>query len=129
MAQKISVELVDDLVGKTADETVTFALDGVEYEIDLSTKNASALRKAYAGYVEAGRRIGGRKARGAARQVATGVDTKAVPAWAASSVTSPAPRALGRLPRARPSDSGQSSQGRRRSAATLEHAEDIRFAE
>ena len=38
---KVITELVDDIDGSTAEETVSFALDGVEYEIDLSTPNAS----------------------------------------------------------------------------------------
>jgi hypothetical protein len=44
VASKTVVELLDDLDGGRADETVTFALDGVDYEIDLSTANAAALR-------------------------------------------------------------------------------------
>jgi hypothetical protein len=32
MAQRVQVELVDDLSGETADETVRFGLDGTEYE-------------------------------------------------------------------------------------------------
>ncbi len=40
MAQKVQVLLVDDLDGGEADETVTFALDGKTYEIDLTTANA-----------------------------------------------------------------------------------------
>ena len=51
MAQKISVLLVDDLDGSDAAETVRFGLDGVSYEIDLSEKNAKALREALADYV------------------------------------------------------------------------------
>ena len=47
MAKKVTVSFVDDLDGKTAaDETVAFTLDGVAYEIDLSTKNAEKLRAA-----------------------------------------------------------------------------------
>ena len=45
MAQKVQVLLVDDLDGSEATETVTFGLDGVSYEIDLSSGNASKLRK------------------------------------------------------------------------------------
>ena len=41
MAQKVQVVLVDDLDGGTADETVTFSLDGVSYEIDLTHDNAA----------------------------------------------------------------------------------------
>ena len=47
MAQRIVTELTDDTNGKPADETVTFGLDGREYEIDLTSKNAAALRKAF----------------------------------------------------------------------------------
>jgi hypothetical protein len=45
MAQKITVALEDDLDGGPADETVRFAIGGSEYEIDLSTKNATAFRR------------------------------------------------------------------------------------
>jgi hypothetical protein len=46
MAQKTIVQLIDDLDGTSSDsiETVTFGLDGVVYEIDLSDDNAEALR-------------------------------------------------------------------------------------
>ncbi len=64
MAQKVVVELTDDLDGSEAAETVTFGLDGVEYEIDLSDDNASELRDALAQYVEHGRKTGGRRQSG-----------------------------------------------------------------
>jgi nucleoid-associated protein Lsr2 len=62
MAQKVLVQLVDDLDGTSSDDvtTVRFGLDGVSYEIDLNAANAERLRKVYADYVEAGRRTGGR---------------------------------------------------------------------
>lgn len=66
MAQKVTVSLVDDLDGGTAEETVEFGLDGISYEIDLSNKNASKLRDALANYVAHSRRAGGRR-RGGAR--------------------------------------------------------------
>ncbi|GGM83637.1 Lsr2 family protein [Longimycelium tulufanense] len=59
MAQKVTVQLIDDLDGGTAAETVTFALDGVTYEIDLSETNAGILREALAEFVAAARRAGG----------------------------------------------------------------------
>ncbi len=65
MTKRVIVELIDDLdSSKTADETVSFAIDGVEYEIDLSTDNADSLRGALADYINAGRRTtpGRRKA-------------------------------------------------------------------
>lgn len=63
MAQKVQVLLVDDIDGGDADETVQFALDGVSYEIDLSTKNAAKMRDALAGYVAESRRVGARVGR------------------------------------------------------------------
>jgi hypothetical protein len=64
MAQRVNVVLVDDLDGSDADETVIFALDGTEYEIDLSSANAAKLRDALAVWVGHGRRVGGRRRRG-----------------------------------------------------------------
>lgn len=64
MAQKIHVTLVDDLDQSPADENITFGLDGVSYEIDLSAHNAEELRTALAKYIAVGRRVGGRAARG-----------------------------------------------------------------
>lgn len=60
MAQKVQVVLVDDIDGGSADETVSFSLDGASYEIDLSAANAAALREAFAPYVGTARRVGGR---------------------------------------------------------------------
>ncbi|CAM5330907.1 hypothetical protein SCALM49S_01917 [Streptomyces californicus] len=54
MAQKVQVLLVDDLDGVEADETVTFALDGKTYEIDLTTANARKLRGLLEPYTRAG---------------------------------------------------------------------------
>lgn len=64
MAQRVQILLEDDLDGGEATETVTFALDGVTYEIDLSDKNAATLREALAGYIGAGRRVSGRRTSG-----------------------------------------------------------------
>ncbi|WP_167097228.1 histone-like nucleoid-structuring protein Lsr2 [Mycobacterium sp. DL592] len=62
MAKKVTVTLVDDFDGEgAADETVEFSLDGVSYEIDLSAKNAQKLRNELKPWVEAGRRVGGRR--------------------------------------------------------------------
>lgn len=56
MAQKVQVLLVDDLDGSEATETVSFGLDGNTYEIDLSSPNASKLRKELSQYVEHARK-------------------------------------------------------------------------
>lgn len=65
MAQRVNVVLVDDLDGSDATETVSFGLDGAQYEIDLSAANADKLREALALYIGHGRRAGGRKRTGA----------------------------------------------------------------
>jgi len=62
MAQKVQVLLVDDVDGGTADETVTFGLDGVTYEIDLTSENAAKLRDAFAQWVASARKVSGRSA-------------------------------------------------------------------
>jgi hypothetical protein len=77
MAQKVQVILVDDMDGGSADETVSFSLDGVSYEIDLSTKNAAAFRDSLAQYVGTARKVGGRSAgRGSGRRRSGGGDNR-----------------------------------------------------
>src|SRR4051794_27663631 len=56
MAREVIEKLVDDLDGGEATETVTFALDGTRFEIDLSKKNAAAFRKLFDRYTKASRR-------------------------------------------------------------------------
>jgi hypothetical protein len=56
MAQKHIVQLVDDLTGDDASETVSFALDGARYEIDLTADNANQLRDTLAVYIASARR-------------------------------------------------------------------------
>ncbi|WP_298801270.1 Lsr2 family protein [uncultured Pseudokineococcus sp.] len=94
MAQKTKVILIDDVEGGEADETVTFALDGVSYEIDLTSERAAQLRDALAPWVGHARKAGGRSSGGARRSTrssgssssssssAGGVDTAAVREWA-----------------------------------------------
>lgn len=81
MAQRVQVLLVDDLDNSDADETVTFALDGVTYEIDLNKGNAAKLRDALAPWVGHARRSGGRKASGRSTG-ARRKDVSAVREWA-----------------------------------------------
>jgi hypothetical protein len=58
MAQKVFVEMVDDLDGSVGEgvTTVGFALDGRSYEIDLNSGNAENLRASLAEFIAAGRR-------------------------------------------------------------------------
>jgi hypothetical protein len=67
VAQKVQVLLTDDLDGSEADQTVTFGLAGVEYEIDLSDANAAELRDSLAPFVAAARKATGAAARKATR--------------------------------------------------------------
>lgn len=85
MAQKVEVHLEDDLDSGPADDTVTFALDGKDYEIDLSTSNAEKLRETLRPFAEAGRKTtrssGG--ARGTrSRGSGSDPDTAKIRAWA-----------------------------------------------
>jgi hypothetical protein len=61
MAQRVNVVLVDDIDDSEATETVSFALDGVDYEIDLSDEHAAELRAAVSLYIGHARRTGGRR--------------------------------------------------------------------
>ena len=77
MAQRVNIVLEDDLDGSPADETVTFALDGVTYEIDLNDSNAAKLRDALAPYIGHARRSAGRRSTGRGRASGgTGTATK-----------------------------------------------------
>lgn len=93
MAQKTIVQLIDDLDESPAEETVSFALDGANYEIDLSKKNADRLRDSLAVYVANARRANrfgtsgagrpqpaGRRSGGAAR--GDREQTQAIREWA-----------------------------------------------
>jgi hypothetical protein len=57
MAKQIVTLLTDDIDGSEADRTVEFGLDGVNYTIDLSDKNAGKLRKALDPYLAAASRL------------------------------------------------------------------------
>ena len=80
MAQKIHVVLEDDLDGSEATETVSFALDGTSYEIDLNDEHAQALRDALAPYVGHGRKVTGGGRRGGGRRTSTAGGTTSGPA-------------------------------------------------
>jgi hypothetical protein len=70
MVQRAHTLLTDDVDGGEAAETVRFALDGVEYEIDLSEEHARELRDALTVFVDAARRVGGGRRRSLARSSA-----------------------------------------------------------
>jgi hypothetical protein len=83
MAARTVIELIDDLDGSKATETLRFDLDGTEYEIDLAGENADELRGLVARFVDAGRKTGGTKHTPPVHRLAPAADTKAVHARAA----------------------------------------------
>jgi hypothetical protein len=84
MAQQTTVTLTDDIDGGKAAETVSFGLDGRIYEIDLSKKNATALRKALGEFTASARHVRAGKASAKAVRTPARVDAKAVREWAQS---------------------------------------------
>ena len=88
MAQKIQTLFIDDIDGGEAEGTVRFALDGAEYEIDLSAQHSEELRSALGRYVSHARKVGGvprRVGRAAGRAVKAGsgaLNTTEVRNWA-----------------------------------------------
>jgi acyl-CoA synthetase (NDP forming) len=101
MARTVTVRLIDDLDHESAaDETVTFTLDGVKYEIDLSAVNAKQLRVNLQPWIDASRRVGGQKRRLAHSGSVAGADralNAAIRTWARRSGLVVPTR--GRLPR------------------------------
>lgn len=87
MAQKTIITLEDDLDGTEADETVTFALDGTTYEIDLNVANADSLRGVLYDYTVQARKVGkgrgGRKTTGSrsSRAPVSGASAAEIRAW------------------------------------------------
>ena len=83
MAQRTHIDLIDDLDGSPAAETVSFSVDGVSYEIDLSDRNAAALRDALAPFAAAARKQSSVR-RQARRKGASVGDATAIRTWAQS---------------------------------------------
>lgn len=82
VAKKVTVILQDDLDGTPAAETVRFALDGVEYEIDLSEENARAFRIELEPYIQRSRTVGRAQSRRKHRTAAGRENSEAVREWA-----------------------------------------------
>ncbi len=84
MAQKVNIVLVDDLDGGSADENVRFGLDGVSYEIDLSSENATELRSSLERFIAAGRKTSAARAATRTKAVpgARGNDSAQIRQWA-----------------------------------------------
>lgn len=62
LARRFIEELVDDLDGEAASETIKFSYRGADYEVDLSERNAAGFDDALAPYIAAARKVGARRA-------------------------------------------------------------------
>jgi hypothetical protein len=82
VAQKVTVVLEDDLTGGPAGQTIQFAFEGSDYEIDLNTKNAAKFSKQLAPYLEHARRAGRMQARRPGRTAAGRQRSGDIRAWA-----------------------------------------------
>ncbi len=97
MVQRVQIELIDDLNGEVAQETVRFGMDGTEYEIDLTTENAEKLRSALSEYVDKARKArSGRKSQGGQQSTSTGrskrENTQQIRQWAQENGYNPSSR-------------------------------------
>src|SRR5690606_34599680 len=87
MARRIVHQLVDDIdgtiLGIGAGETVHFSVNNTAYEIDLTTENAEAFRKALEPYIDGARRASSASARsGSSRKRSSSPETAAIREWA-----------------------------------------------
>lgn len=84
--KRITTELVDDLdgtvIGPSEGGTVTFALDGANYEIDLGRANQQQLRDALAPFIAQARSTGRRASASPRKRSSGSSDTAAVREWA-----------------------------------------------
>lgn len=92
MARKIHVQLIDDLSGEDAQETIRFSIEGADFEIDLSADNAADLRDTLKGYAAKGRRLRGPSGTGGGRTPEMGrEETQKIRKWAAENGYNPSP--------------------------------------
>jgi len=87
MAQKTQVVLTDDIDGSEATQTLTFAFQGVSYEIDVNDDHASALEESFHDWINSARKVTGsrgtkpRRTGGSAGVSGGGRDLNEVRAW------------------------------------------------
>jgi hypothetical protein len=82
MAQRVQVVLTDDIDGGEGAETVSFSYNGVDYELDLSAKNAKKFHDNLQFYADHGRRVGARRASGGSKTTKVSSDNATIRAWA-----------------------------------------------
>ncbi|WP_343945404.1 Lsr2 dimerization domain-containing protein, partial [Pseudonocardia zijingensis] len=83
--------LVDDIDGSDAVKTLSFALDGHSYEIDLSERHLDAFREAVAPFVTAARVVDGDRATALPAAPAAPVRAQATPRPARAVTPEPTP--------------------------------------
>ncbi|WP_336204295.1 histone-like nucleoid-structuring protein Lsr2 [Nonomuraea sp. LPB2021202275-12-8] len=77
MAKQIQEIFIDDIDGSEAEKTTSFAIDGTDYEIDLSGKNRDKLEKALAPFINKARAVRAERA-GRGRRAAVSGRTRAM---------------------------------------------------
>ncbi|MEJ5914715.1 histone-like nucleoid-structuring protein Lsr2 [Pseudokineococcus sp. 1T1Z-3] len=92
MAQKTQIILTDDIDGGEATQTVTFAFQGTNYEIDLNDEHAASIEESFSEWITNARKTtgrsaagGGASARSSSARASSGpkrTDLDAVRAWA-----------------------------------------------
>jgi nucleoid-associated protein Lsr2 len=87
VARGVIEMLTDDLDGGDAVETVSFGLDGTTYEIDLSKRNATAMRRVFERYVTAARPSPGSKSPTTRRRGAAATARRSAPKRGAAKPT------------------------------------------
>jgi type IV secretory pathway TrbF-like protein len=99
--ERVIIELTDDIDGTGNASTVTFALDGKAYEIELNKRNEKQLRKALDPFIENAREVRPQRPVNRSRKKAarkSSPDPSAVREWAAEHGVELNPN--GRLPMA-----------------------------
>ena len=97
MARKVEVVLIDDIDGSQAQRTITFSVDGQNYEIDLNEKNAARFDAAMQEFVDAARPVRGKTRTARSSSRVGGVSPADVRAWAEANGVKVSAR--GRIPR------------------------------
>ena len=82
MAKQTFTKVLDDISGEEGAETYSFSINGTEYSIDLSEKNAAKFEKALAPFVEKATKVGSRRRASAASSATGRKDLTQVRAWA-----------------------------------------------
>ncbi|XP_068917781.1 nucleoid-associated protein Lsr2-like [Tenebrio molitor] len=87
MAKQVHEILIDDIDGSEDAKTITFGLDGVNYEIELAEANEKSLREFLGSYVAVARKVKSRRgALGTAPGPSSGAEHRrrvaAIRAWA-----------------------------------------------